>query len=567
MKSSYYFVLALVTLWIVHLWKWLEPLPFSAKLWAKNHYPALIVALGLATLCFVSVGPSFKVLSDETNVLCVSRSMCFNKTVENTNVGLYYYGNFHTLTSTQDGRPFLFPFVVSLLHTIAGYHPMNSFLANYIVMVLLLMLIYIGVREFLDPLSAYAAMILAASCPQFAICGASGGIELLSVFILGIVFFSLYHYLNTPTSRSFAFLWVTLLLMAHTREESFIFFFIVLGLIHFLKRIPPDHLRESTWLLSATPALTLPLFWQRILMLHDYQTPQGDQSFSAGNLMTHLTLFLKSQFNLSYDFPYPHALHLLGLGIFLFLFFKTFVTKRIFQTLEQKHFLIVVFACIAVHLIVIMSFWGGTYIHPAATRYFLLFSLTCAMAPVLFSSTLPDTEQKHPFILLLLAFNMFILYHPIAVEGRFMNSLILKRESDFCYEFLANQPDKNVVVVAGRPGQYTALNFGAVDFNFANRRMKDLQDELNGHLCRDVFVFQHILFQTHAPIPEDNLGSAFILEPLAERQTAAQSFMRISRVKDIQLAAALMALRPMALPVNAAAAVPTKTKASRQFRP
>ena len=129
---SYYIILALSATWALSLVNLYRYKKYNALIFIQQHWRGILASFLLTSVVFVSVPKYFRVLSDETNLLSVAKSMTFYKHVENITEGRWYYEMFWpTPTTGLEKRPFLFPFVVSLAHTLLGYHVENVFILNY----------------------------------------------------------------------------------------------------------------------------------------------------------------------------------------------------------------------------------------------------------------------------------------------------------------------------------------------------------------------------------------------------------------------------------------------------
>ena len=133
--------------------------------------------------------------------------------------------------------------------------------------------------------------------------------------------------------------------------------------------------------------------------------------------------------------------------------------------------------------------------------------------------------------LLTLSVVCFLLYHPIAVEGRFINSLTLNRKTSQCMNFLSKLNDRNILIIDSRPGQDVAIGYGAIDFAYANQNSGVILLEFQRHLDSRLIVFQEISYQTGQPIPDAVLHPDYKLNTLYEIQNTATEFLRISEVK------------------------------------
>ena len=129
---------------------------------------------------------------------------------------------------------------------------------------------------------------------------------------------------------------------------------------------------------------------------------------------------------------------------------------------------------------------------------------------------------------------LFVYYHPLAMDRTYMARLIEPREFQYKRDFLGKRGDKQDLVITIWPVQFVAEDYSAIDFKYANENRREFLSELEEHYYRDILVFQHILCQTQAPVPDDVLVSDYELEPLDALQFEPGRFVRISRVKHPQ---------------------------------
>jgi hypothetical protein len=535
LNGAYYGMLTLFLFWLYTLSEYLRSLRFSPTGFLRQYGGGILFCL-LATLMIeASVKPSFKTLSDETNLMVTSRAMTFERTVASEVMAVRYYGEFNpiTATNTVDKRPFFFPFLESLLHLLRGFEPTNAFLLNALLMLVFLSSVFIGARQFLNRPLSLSAIFLVLSCPVFSICGTSGGFDLLSSVYLGLSLIVLFSFLRSPSSERFALLWMTLMVLTQTRHESYMYFFIVLGLLWIMGCIPGAYLKENRVVVAMTPLWFLFSVWGPLVNFQLVENPLEKHMFSPQHFMHNSLEFLRAQFNFNFLFPYNNILNLLAFGLLAYLFSETFVRKRMAQPRYQNRFHLILFVCFLASVIVPFSFYGGMSLHPAGIRLFLPLSIACALIPIFWLVTLPQdilTKISTPF--LLASIGLFLLYHPIAVEGRFVNLSYPYRETSFAHGVIQKlYPDQKVMVIAEIPSQFTALQYGAIDFKTANDNIPNFLAGLGRHLYNDIVVIQKIEFTTGAPAPNNQLNPAYDLQPIIEYETDPDSFIRISKVK------------------------------------
>ena len=129
---------------------------------------------------------------------------------------------------------------------------------------------------------------------------------------------------------------------------------------------------------------------------------------------------------------------------------------------------------------------------------------------------------------------MFLFYHPVSIQDRFSRQQTRPREFHLVTDFLKKEREKsrNFLVIADRPGQYTALDYGAVKFEYANAE-SSIADKFKNHLIDNIFVIQRIEYKTSKPIQTCWLNSNYILKKVMESQNDENQFIRISKVVSI----------------------------------
>lgn len=524
--TSYYLILLLIAVWAVETILFLKTLQFSFNLLVKRYWPGILIALILTSLVFASVKVQFKTLSDETNFLSISRSMLSDKTVFNSITGKHYYDNLNPISRIIPIQPLVFPFMVHLLHTLTGFRYQNPFILNFIVMVLFLSGVYITTRKFSDIPSSIAAMLLILSYPVFTMSGTSGGFDLLNSAFFWLTMAAAYYFIRNPSPATFSFTFASLLVFTNIRYESAIFLFILPAL--FFKKIRWLYLKDRSYLFFIAPLVGLPYFWQCMLSPYrSHEDPTGGPMFSFTSLVEHTTTIFRNLVDFKYFLPYAGFISIASILVFIYLIIEI-LSKRIELKTHQKHFLFVLAASISISTIVYLSYYWGVYTHPSSARLFIILSIAFALGPVALRIFKPKFLSGPT--LLIISVICFLYYHPIAVEGRFINTLTLNRTTEHCIDFISKLNDKNILVISTRPGQYTAMGYGAIDFNYANQNKGSILHEYSRHLFSKIIVFQEIEYEGGKATGSAALDSDYRLNTLYEIQNTATTFLRISEV-------------------------------------
>ncbi|MDD2806623.1 MAG: hypothetical protein PHV33_13810 [Elusimicrobiales bacterium] len=480
-----------------------------------------LFSLALAAVIFVAAKPSFRILSDETNLLSVSRTMLSERRVDNITQGKWYYFNLQPLARERDKRPYAYPFAVYAAHALTGYRPANAFAVNFVLLALLFCGIFAFFRGLYGAAPAYAAVLLAAAQPLLILNATSGGMDFMYAALIFFSFLALREYLKDGCPENFGLLLALLLLLANTRYEGPVFLAAAAVILLLAGRVKAAGL--ATWQFAVLPLTLLPVFVQRVCFSTNFEQAAGVVPFSAASLLKNTVSFLLLQFNGSLLFPYASLVNLAGLAAAGALFLR--LARRGGGEGEDRLLAGIAAAGLALYWLVTCLYYFGDPAHQASARLFLPAVLTLSL---LAAGLLARVTRGRPVPALLASAALFLFYAPSAAENRFYNSLFLGREYRHQVRFLEGLGDDHVLVIADRPGQFVVLDRGAINFDYARANYISLAAEQRRHLFSRVIVFQEILYATGRPTPATELGPEYKLRPLLERQNTADSFLRFS---------------------------------------
>jgi hypothetical protein len=535
-ETTYYILWLTFLIWFVQFGIFLRSIGFSWKGFLCESWPVFAVALLLTVMTAVAVPPKFRVLADEANLASVSRSMVHSKTAYNFTIGKYYYFTFHPVLAELDKRPLLYPFFAHFFHLVRGYEVRNLFLLNLSLLFLLLSSVGILVRRAFNavefPESGWAwisAVFLVLLCPIVTLTATSGGFDFFATVFFGWSFIVLAEFLKKPTSESFAFLWMNLILLSHTRYESILFFGIVIIGLALFRRIEPSLFSRFTHVYLVTPLAMVPLMFLRMISGGKFENPPGVPVFAVKHFFMNARRFFEAISDFTYFYPYPNLLLWLSLALLPVIGIRWFQKNRVTANGEARQLLLLLLACLCVYLVIVFSYFFGDPKHPASARFFLLPVGALALVPILAHRIWPRYFDQR--LLLAGTVGMLLLYFPVASEDRFTQSLELIRETEHSLAFLDRMKTKNILVITDRPGIYTAFQYGATDFEYADKHKKELLAELRNNLYDGIIVLQHISYAERKPPSSEALDPEFVLEvPDAEFQITGGYFLRISHV-------------------------------------
>ncbi len=519
MHISYYLTIMLMVVWVVHIRWVVNAHGISLAKFFLAHKYGLAFALIITAIIFVSVRVEFKILSDETNLLSVSRSMLMDKTVGNVIMVTYYEG-LHPISTEIPKRPLAFPFLVNIIHTVTGFRYQNAFALNFIVLFFMLSGVFVMARKFVDTKSSVAAVLLVVSYPAVSIYATTGGFDLLNTALFILVLGLSHRFIMNPSGPLFGLLMATILVFSNVRYESAIFLLVVPILL--APCITLAHLRSSIHLFLSAPLLLLPNYWQRYFAT-DFAVPESESLFSWVSFTKHLPTFVQNQFDFSGTLPYASIINVLALaGVLVFLAEVARGSMKL--TRKQLHWAIFLATVILLNAGIFLSYHFGLSNHPISARYFLSFCVVFALLPLILRILTPRIMSG--VALLTIAIISFLYYHPFAVKDDFTRTLAFTKSTRAALRSLSGLDRNNMLIISERPSRFTAMGYGAVSIVYANKNMDAIFAQNKLHLYSRVIVFEEFLFN----------GDAKALRPdykrniIKEEYVAAGKFLRYSNL-------------------------------------
>jgi len=246
-----------------------------------------------------------------------------------------------------------------------------------------------------------------------------------------------------------------------------------------------------------------------------------------------LRIFFKYIVNPSGQLGYAGIVNMIGMLAILGLGFQ-WVWQRQGGLLDGRKKVLLI--CSAMSLMALLSivlfYQGGIDDHPLNGRLYLPILVVLSLAPVYFLNTLLNDKNKLAIIVFILSLVVFVFYHPIAVEDKLTNNLMIIREYRYVDDFLKKHADKNMLVICGRPGQLIVSNVGAVSYKTANNEIDSILTQLKNHLFSKIYVIQQITYSNLAPYEDNVIDHRYQLNSVDELQETGAYFLRISQVMN-----------------------------------
>ena len=528
--TSYYFIFLSFFIWLALV---ISDITFKKEhfiKFLKDNILAISISAALIIIVIISVGGHFRVLSDETNMIGLSKSMFYNRTVENSIKGIWYYNVYHSLQNILDKRPNLFPFLISLVHTIRGYSAANGFIVNFIVSFLCLFNLYLLAKTIFSKNIGIAAILMTISYPVFVFSTTSAGFEMITLLFIIISFRFFYDYLYNKEANKLNKLLMTLVLLSQCRYEAagvmiiLVIFVFCIELKNDFKSIQP--------FIALIPILCLPVLWQRStnpliqapaeVTAHPGLSPLGIRYVLPG-----ISAFLKmffSPMNNQYAAWIVSYLGTIGIvyGCLVFSRNIKFIAPQV------KVFMLAFFLVLSYYFgSLVVSVFGKYVGQPYGCRYALIYVPLFALFAAFLINSLPISGSRWFPVIFLSA--IFFFFFPVSITDLPSKSYVAGRGYELQLNFLKRYAmEDNVFIISEAAHLFTVQNFGAADFGYANRQKKTLMSEIERHLIAKVIVIQNISYNTHKPTKETELDPDYNLKTVLEIQNTPKEFLRFS---------------------------------------
>src|ERR1039457_65976 len=528
--ATYYFLLVLVVCWLgtyLHVARDLRK--SDVWDWVKENKIGIIIALIVTVISALAIHPALRVLSDEANLLGTSKNLFFSKTATFTTTGKYYYDNFWDAGVVIDRRPSLFPFLVSLVHVLRGYSYTNVFLLNLLVLPLFVLVSYRMAKSLSGEGVGIATAILVVAHPITLISMRSGGFDFVAAFFSVLIIKNFLDHSREPSAGTLAVLWMNLCMFAEIRYETGLFLApVVLSLLIF-RLAKWSYIRPYLLIYALSPGFLLPRIWQAILRGNVPEQDPGAVAFSFTHFIENARDYFKPIFN-PFDYHPPHATVVIGLGVVGGILWLRWLDRRLLSRDWQApnfKFAAMGTGWMALQFLIVFSYVWGRAQHPAASRLVIAID-TFFSFPAAWLLTVM-LKRFRAFLVPLIAAGIFAIYLPVASEYRILNELTLTREASTTWRFFESLHESRILVVTDRPGLYTIMNYGAMDFDSA-KNDPSLIGSHDRHLFYDTYLVQQIDLTTGKPLPQFEIWPERARTPMIEFQNDANATVRISRL-------------------------------------
>jgi hypothetical protein len=280
---------------------------------------------------------------------------------------------------------------------------------------------------------------------------------------------------------------------------------------------------------ALTPVYLAPRIWQAVLRGNVPEQKPGTIVFSLQNFLDNSWDYFRTVLSPFATQP-AHSAIVIALGLIGCVFWLYWLARRLLARdwrSPRSKFAILVAAWMVVQVILVFTYVWGRAQHPMSARLVMAIDTFLAF-PAAWILT-RWLRRWRPLVAVLLAGAVLAMYLPVASQHRMLNRLTQTREAATTWRFFESLHEKRIIIVTDRPGLYTIMEYGAMDFETA-KADPFIFDALAHRLFYDIYIVQQISLTTGRPLPGYEIWPDHGKQTVLEFQNDANVMVRISRL-------------------------------------
>lgn len=527
-KGIYYWLITNIFLFLLTISEAIKIKNIKPLEFLKKHWFALFISFVLTTISFYYCKPEFRIFSDEMILLSDSQNLYETKEcIATPSVINYLDGNKEILTKNIDKRPALFPFLVSIIHSLIGYSYKNSFILNYICGILILFFFYLLVSFKYGRFYGLLGLVFLSIHPLYITYVNSAGLDILNLLCSLIFFLISWNFIKTPIVLNAELLLLFMPLLAYSRYESSLITFIVFPFVFYY--LPKEKIINFSYKLFILPLLYIPLAWLRTITNFvdksdgmDLENPFALKYFIE-NFKQAIVFFFSGIKDYG-AIPIISFMALIGFLIFIFSIKNTNSKKT-----KSMSFLIISFYF--THLIVKFSFCLGDITEVLASRHALIYLPIIVYFSIKFLIHLKIKYKIKKEYYIFGVITLFFIYIQDAGQNYVAKNIPIYQEFKYLKNYLeVNHKNKEeYLIICKNPLLYSPLGYNNVSFDVFNKLENNFIDYYKNKNCSYFLVLQNISEITNKPLPGNEISDIFVKEIIKEQKIRKGFYYRISK--------------------------------------
>jgi hypothetical protein len=480
--------------------------------------------------------PKFRVIYDEPVLSATALTMHMEREAAAVSRAYVIDGKLAILSTVLDKRPFLFPFLLSLVHDLTGYRLENVFFLNQLIASALVILLFHHLRIEFGYGPAILGCLLLYSFPLIAQSAAGGGFDLLHLLLLQVVLVFGGLYLRSgdgPYLNCFIYSFV---LLASNRYEAILFAVPVVILVvagWFRRRRV-----ELTWAAVAAPVFLLPvILLNRFAMSTEgvFKRPGGEPQtpFSLGYFEENFGHAV--QFLIDFGSVIPNSPLLSAAGIIC----SGFWIALLWRGARRRSLLAFDISCVVISGgilastgLLLLYFWGNWtefVVSRLTMPLHLLF--IWAFARVVF-------EVGRGFRYQAWATGVMIFYilaytTPNLVKDQGLNAYHPATDIELIFQFMRDRPEENHLFITRSQVPPALMLRSGLSISDANAKIDNLRFH-HGTTFKEIYIFQFVHTSPRSNIERvdaaDQVSDDILVEPVEQVRLSPFLTWRVSKV-------------------------------------
>jgi len=388
---------------------------------SKVDFSLLGVILLVYGILFSLEPNRFKIVLDEPILLGTSKMMCEQANPSRPFSGFWFDGRFCYGDRMLDKRPILYPFLVSMVHTVLGYSDKNPMLVNSVVSILLIFLLFLFSRQYSGAWPAFAVCLLFLTIPEFIITGNGGGIGPLNLFVILIVAYLGGCYLEEGSRDSLNGFIFSGVLLSMVRPETVMLIGAVIVVV-LIGAVLRRQLILSYWAILIPPLVALYVLQYSVFELDPSHWQGGgisaDEVLGGGYILENLKSNMSYFLNVGAESSNSLSFSLYG-ALALILTACLFIRRKLFFKGRPFLYSSVVF-CLGVYMgfVLLQCSYVGNLLNATQSRYVLPFSLwVCVLISYLLEYHFPKKIWLYLLVLCPLLVEWGLINFPAMIHG------------------------------------------------------------------------------------------------------------------------------------------------------
>ena len=537
--GGYYFCFILFVCLLYTSWKVLQTVDVAA--YARQDWKGLCFVLFASVFVHLFQPHIMRVYNDEPAHQMVAKMMHLERENSVPEAGYALSGDLEYGARTLSYRMYFYPFLVSIVHDLTGFRPINGLLLNGLMGAALFLLVYLGGNRVYSEGGGVLAVALLLSLPLLDEAVTSYGYDVTNLAFLAAFFLALSHYVERRTPE---FLNWTVLLgigLAYSRNESALYLIVIAAVFGvFLFRIPGVTLTRIVAFspLMLVPAIAARRVFQELMTDLSYygQETTNNQFFALHYIPENLIRVGQWMFDFSSTVASSPILAFVGLAGLLALLVSSLSKISAKKELREIDWVLTAFAFVVIGSFVFITlamFWDAD--SGAAIRFLLPIHLLFVFAGVWFIANTKLPKRNFPLAIGLIGITIFFISIPTKMRDVREENLVFAKYAAWAADWIGQRENSRPLYVSQLNTLFLLHGHPTVDLPTGESEIEKLGQLVAENYYSGVLVFMIEKYNAQtdswAPArPALPLNPRIITEVVDERRRAYNKRARFLRV-------------------------------------